>query len=102
MTLDPIRAQPPGQPSFAPVPGHLQLRSDTPILAAMLLSGWREQARMMLDRVNIRPADRTVTGPIPLLLEASKVIDPDRKPAWVRMRDDWLEKGGESDGDGGR
>jgi hypothetical protein len=84
----------PGPPVFVPVPGHPNLRSDTPIVVAMLLerdTPWRQLAPVMLPRVDVRlDAGPTVTLPqYPLALEPSAVHSPAR-PAWVKMREEWL------------
>lgn len=103
--LAPISTDPPEPPSWAPVPGHPRLLSDTPILAEMVLSDWRDLARVMVKRVHIRPSEEPVPDREPLLpdvpkaLEASAVHDPERTPAWVKMREEWLAEfeGGDAD-----
>jgi hypothetical protein len=97
--FDPIRARPPGRPAFGPIPGHLSLLSDTPILAGMLLSEWRGHAASLIGTVAIQPNTRPITGPIPVVIEPltpNALHDPET-PAWVKMREDWLarEGGGE-------
>lgn len=98
MSLDPISARPPGPPSFAPVPEHPTLRSDTPLLAQMILSGWGAKALFLVDRVSIRPALDPPPEVAQRALEPDAVFGPAR-PAWVQMREDWMaQRPDETDG----
>ena len=83
------RLHPPGPPSFAPVAGFTHIRSDTPLIAAMLLEPdgpWRDLAPHILGRVTLR-LDRD-PGPLMVLLP-DRVIDPPTPP-WVAMRRDFM------------
>jgi hypothetical protein len=88
--MDELDGPDPGTPSFAPVAGFTHIRSDTPLIAAMLLEPegpWRDLAPHILGRVTLRLDHGPIGGRVTVLLP-DRIIDPPTPP-WLAMRRDY-------------